>query len=109
VNFKDRTIKKLQKENAKLSNNIVINDIIATKPIKMVKATPTTDLNKRRTKTTIINRVINNLYGVELNTDKKQLFNNLMNINPNMYVHIYMSIYNIYINICIYIYIYIYI
>jgi len=85
LNNKDRVIKILQKENKKLIDKTVITDnIIPTKPIKNLAATPTINPDKRSAKINIINNVINNLYSFELSTIQKNLFNNLMNKKPSV-------------------------
>jgi hypothetical protein len=84
LNNKDRVIKKLEKENKKLIDKTVITDIIGTKPIKNLPATPIINPDKRSAKINIINNVINNLYSFELSAIQKNLFNNLMNKKPSV-------------------------
>jgi len=50
LNNKDRVIKRLEKENKKLGEKIIITDIIGTKPIKNIQATPIIDADKRSAK-----------------------------------------------------------
>lgn len=84
MNNKDRVIKRLEKENKKLGEKIIITDIIGNKPIKNIQATPIIDADKRSAKIWIISNAINNIYGFELNTVQKNLLNNLMNIKPSI-------------------------
>ena len=83
LNNKDRVIKKLEKENKKLEEKNVISDIISTKPIKNVKASPAINVDKRAAKIKIVSNVIETIYGFELSTSQKNLFDNLMNKKPN--------------------------
>ena len=84
LNNKDRVIKKLEKENKKLNEKSVITDIIGTKPIKNIKATPTINVDKRAAKIKIVSNVIEKIYDFKLSTVQINLFNNLMNKKPSI-------------------------
>ena len=84
LNNKDRVIKKLEKENKKLEEKNVITDIIGTKPIKNIKASPTINADKRAAKIKIISNVIERIYDFKLSTVQINLFNNLMNKKPSI-------------------------
>ena len=58
MNNKDKIIKRLEKENKKLCEKNVITDIIGTKPIKNVKATPIINADNRSAKIKIVSNVI---------------------------------------------------
>jgi hypothetical protein len=84
LNNKDRVIKKLEKENKKLEQKNLITDIIGSKPIKNIKATPTINADKRTAKIKIISNVIEKIYDFKLSTVQINLFNNLMNKKPSI-------------------------
>ena len=84
LNSRDRVINKLEKENKKLTDKIIVTDIIGTKPAKGIKANPTITPEKREAKIKIVSNVIENIYGFKIDIQERNVFSNLMNKSPSI-------------------------